>query len=79
MIGKGPYPLVGSSRNTTSGLVTKAIAKESFLFWPPERLPVGTSSFSRSATSATALTTAFFGNETGQSICTGRCMEKQLP
>ena len=55
----GSIPDVGSSRNTTSGLVTNAIANESLRFCPPLRLPVGTSNFSNRATSATASTTAF--------------------
>ena len=56
----GSIPDVGSSRNTTSGLVTNAMANESLRFCPPLKLPVGTSNFSNSATSATASTTARF-------------------
>ena len=54
----GSIPEVGSSKKTTSGFVTNAIARDNLRFWPPERFPVGVSSFSSSATSATACTTA---------------------
>ena len=46
----GSRPVVGSSRNSSSGSPTRAQATASRCFWPPESLPTQASAFSSSDT-----------------------------
>ena len=54
----GSMPAVGSSRSTNCGLPISAMATESFLFWPPERIEAAEVSFSKSPTRRIQLSTS---------------------